>query len=61
MYRLIIEELLGVHVEANHLRLSPCVPSTWSEYTVHYRHKDARYHIRVSIEGAGSGSMRPSA
>jgi cellobiose phosphorylase len=37
MYRLIVENLLGVHREADTLHFDPRVPEGWESYTVHYR------------------------
>ena len=47
MYRLIIESLLGLSLEADHLRLAPCLPADWKEYTMHYRYRETAYRIRV--------------
>ncbi len=48
MYRLLLETLLGVNLEGNQLRLTPSLPKTWSTFTVHYRYRQTRYHIRVT-------------
>ena len=48
MYRLLIETLLGVDLENNHLRLNPCVPANWSTFTIHYRFRETVYHITVN-------------
>lgn len=47
MYRLSLETLLGVHLEVDHLRISPCIPDHWTTYTVHYRHQETMYHIAI--------------
>ncbi len=57
MYRLIIESLLGIHLEGKQLRIAPCIPADWPEYRVRYRHEDTVYRIRVSqSRHAGEGS-----
>ena len=45
MYRLLVESLLGVNLEGEHLRLDPRMPAAWSTYKVHYRFRQTVYHI----------------
>lgn len=47
MYRLIVETLLGLHPEGDHLRIDPCVPAHWDAFTVLYRHRATTYRITV--------------
>ncbi len=47
MYRLIIETLLGIHLEVDRLSLTPRIPAAWQEYKIHYRFRDTMYHITV--------------
>ena len=55
MYRLIVESLLGLHLEADKLRITPCVPKSWTKFQVHYRYRETFYHITIDNEsGAGS-------
>jgi cyclic beta-1,2-glucan synthetase len=46
-YRLILESLLGLKLEADRLRLVPCLPADWKTFTVHYRYRETVYHITV--------------
>jgi cellobiose phosphorylase len=55
LYRLILESLLGVNVNADHLNLTPCIPSDWKSYTIHYRYHATTYHITVLQMPAGEG------
>ncbi len=48
MYRLILESLLGLRLEAGQLRFTPCLPADWPGYTVHYRYRATTYSIVVS-------------
>ncbi|BBE50724.1 Cellobiose phosphorylase [Ferriphaselus amnicola] len=48
MYRLSLETLLGVHLQGQSLRISPCVPAHWQTYTIHYRYRATRYHITLN-------------
>ena len=52
MYRLIVETLLGLRLEVDHLRMTPCVPANWESYTIHYRYRETVYHITVQLAGA---------
>lgn len=51
MYRLMIESLLGVHLESSGhtqaLHIKPCLPAAWDEYTLDYRHGETTYRIKV--------------
>ncbi len=53
MYRLITEALLGLHLEVDKLRFSPCLPEDWSSYKIHYRYRETFYHITIHHRGAG--------
>jgi cyclic beta-1,2-glucan synthetase len=50
MYRLGVEMILGLHLEGDKLKIDPCVPKSWHEYTVTYRTRGSTYHIRVYNE-----------
>ena len=47
LYRLILESLLGITLEGDKLRLSPCLPADWKGFTVHYRYRETVYHIVI--------------
>jgi cellobiose phosphorylase len=48
MYRLMLESLLGLRLEADRLHLSPCLPADWPGFRIHYRYRETIYHIGVS-------------
>ena len=48
MYRLILESLLGVRRTGSSLHLQPCLPATWTSFTVDYCWGDAVYAITVA-------------
>jgi len=54
LYRLMVESLLGLRLEVDHLRFAPCLPAAWQEFTMHYRHRETVYHIKVTQVPAGS-------
>ncbi len=47
MYRLTVETLLGLQLEVDHLRITPCVPAHWESYKIHYRYRETFYHITL--------------
>jgi cyclic beta-1,2-glucan synthetase len=53
MYRLIVESLLGVTLEADRLQFTPCIPTDWKSFLLHYRHRETFYHVTVTRTGPG--------
>jgi len=51
MYRLLVESLLGVHLEGDRLRLSPLLPKAWESFKIHYRYRQTVYHITFTRRG----------
>ncbi len=47
MYRAWIEEVLGLHIRAEEMRIAPVIPAWWDGFAVRYRHGQAVYDIRV--------------
>jgi cellobiose phosphorylase len=60
MYRLIVESLLGLRLEVDKLRFSPCLPADWACFKMHYRFRETVYHIEVLQTPAGIGEMQVS-
>lgn len=54
MYRLIIESLLGLHLEAGRLRFAPVLPADWDGFTLNYRYRDTLYRINLQQGNASS-------
>ncbi|MFC3375762.1 GH36-type glycosyl hydrolase domain-containing protein [Rugamonas sp. CCM 8940] len=54
MYRLIVEEMLGLTRAAGRLSLAPHLPADWDGFEMSYRHGAAVYRIGVSRAGAGA-------
>jgi len=57
MYRLIVESLLGLRLEVDKLRFTPCLPADWKTFKVHYRYRETVYHIAVLQTRAANGEM----
>ena len=60
MYRLIVESLLGLRLEVDKLRFTPCLPADWQGFKMHYRYQETVYHIEVLQTPAVIGEMRVS-
>jgi cellobiose phosphorylase len=55
LYRLVVESLLGLKLELNKLRVTPCFPADWESFKVHYRSRETVYHINVLQTHAADG------
>jgi cellobiose phosphorylase len=53
MYRLIVESLLGLKLEVDKLRFSPCLPAGWDGFKVYYRYRETNYEIAVRRRNEG--------
>jgi cellobiose phosphorylase len=58
MYRLIVESLLGLRLEADKLRFAPNLPAHWTQFQIHYRYRETFYHITIHNGGAGASVGR---
>ncbi|MET0681857.1 MAG: glucoamylase family protein [Casimicrobiaceae bacterium] len=47
MYRLLVESLLGVTLDNDRLRVTPCLPADWTGFTMRYRYRGTVYDIVV--------------
>ena len=47
MYEAGIKYLLGLKIEKNKLKIEPCIPNDWKEYSIQYRYGNSIYHINV--------------
>ena len=56
MYQLCVDTLLGLHLEVDQLRITPCIPDTWPSYKIHYRYRETVYHINVKRVGDRLGN-----
>lgn len=59
MYRLLVENLLGVNLEGGQLRLAPLMPAAWNGFKIHYRYQQTIYHISVTRLPAGAANVYP--
>jgi len=56
MYRVGLEAILGFRKQGTTLRIDPCVPASWPEFTIEYRYGTSRYVIVVHSPGAIRGN-----
>ncbi|HVF49440.1 MAG TPA: glucoamylase family protein [Pyrinomonadaceae bacterium] len=48
MYRAGLEYILGFQLRAGkHLTINPCIPRNWRGFEIEYRHRSARYAVKV--------------
>ncbi len=47
MYRVGLEAILGFKKRGEKLAIEPCLPSSWKEYAIEYRHASSNYTITV--------------
>jgi len=60
MYGAGIGSILGLRLQGDRLRLSPAIPAHWPGFEVVFRHRSARYDIRVEQRARpGGASGRP--
>jgi cyclic beta-1,2-glucan synthetase len=57
MYRLTVETLLGLQLQADRLCIAPCIPDHWPSYKIHYRYRDTFYHINIKRIGEQTGRV----
>lgn len=54
-----IENILGLKVQNGILRIEPCIPQKWEEYSIKYRYKTSIYNIKIkNPNGKNSRSRR---
>ena len=46
-YKAGIEYILGLKIKNNILKIDPCIPKEWKEYTIQYKYKTSTYNIKV--------------
>jgi cellobiose phosphorylase len=56
MYRLMIESLLGLRLEAGHLRFAPVLPAGWSGFDMRYRYGETWYRIELRQVESGDAA-----
>ncbi len=47
MFRVGLEHILGIRRRGDRLEIDPCIPVSWPEFTVNWRHGASEYRITV--------------
>ena len=47
MYRTWVEEILGLHIRGDRMRIDPVIPAIWLGFSLQYRHDETIYAIEV--------------
>ncbi len=58
MYRIAVEELLGIKRRGDHLLIEPCIPRSWPQFEVTYRLGSAQWHIRCENPNKTGGQVK---
>ncbi len=55
-YRAGIENILGLKIANGIIKVEPCIPSEWKEYSIQYKYKNTIYNIKVkNLSGKNTG------
>ncbi|HET6266275.1 MAG TPA: glycosyl transferase, partial [Acidobacteriota bacterium] len=56
VYRVWLEQVLGLRLQGDHFAVNPCIPAGWKEFTMRLKKKNTLYEIRVeNPEGVSQG------
>ena len=58
LYRLIVESIIGLHLDAGNLRFVPCLPAKWESLEVAYRYGETVYNIQMRNVAGRGGDMQ---
>ena len=47
MYKVGVENILGLTKKGELLEINPCIPKKWTEFSIRYQYQDAKYQIKV--------------
>ena len=53
-YRTALESILGVTVSGSQLRIAPCVPADWEQFSISIRRGSTKWHFSIEIANDGS-------
>ncbi|MFN2635460.1 MAG: GH36-type glycosyl hydrolase domain-containing protein [Gemmatimonadaceae bacterium] len=58
MYRIALEAILGFQKRGEELRIEPCIPSSWKEFSIEYRYGSSTYVITIdNPDGMQKGAV----
>jgi cyclic beta-1,2-glucan synthetase len=47
LYRAGLEHILGLRGRGDHFMIDPCVPSSWTSFSIDWNHRGTSYHIEI--------------
>jgi cellobiose phosphorylase len=50
LYQAGLEYIIGLKVHPNHFSINPCVPASWSDFSVIYKRNGRTFHVKVENE-----------
>jgi cyclic beta-1,2-glucan synthetase len=50
LYQAGLEHIMGLHVHPNHFEVDPCVPNSWNDFGLSYKHGGRTFNVRVNNE-----------
>ena len=54
-----IENILGFKIEKGKIKINPCIPSDWKEYSIRYKYKNTIYNIKIkNSTGKNTGVLK---
>lgn len=60
-YKAGIEYILGLKIEKGYMKIEPCIPKEWKEYSIRYKWKNSIYNIKVkNPDGKNNGVTKVS-
>jgi cyclic beta-1,2-glucan synthetase len=59
MYRVAIENMLGIRIESNRLSIAPVLPASWTQFRFSYRRNTTTWNVHA-IRTSGNGSRSDS-
>lgn len=58
LYQAGLEHIIGLRVHPNHFEVQPCVPTSWTDFGLSYRHGARTFNVRVNNERAVERGVR---
>ncbi len=55
LFQAAVIHILGLCIERGEVRIHPCVPDDFGQYTIEYRHGEARYTVTVDVQPGYEG------
>jgi len=47
MYRVAVEDMLGIRIEKDRMTIAPCLPASWTEFRFSYRRNSTTWKVHA--------------